>query len=420
MPFLGWQPYFCNDNQAVGFIVESYTPGKALWLAGLSYHQSDASFRGRYAISEDQYEQILGRAGKQGISALFILSTCNRTEIYGFAESPADLVRTVCDYPGSLAEDFIEQAYIKCNEIAWQHLFQVAAGLDSQILGDYEILSQLKKSYYFSKSRGYTNSYMDRLFDTVLQSSRAIRTHTQLSSGTVSVSFAAVQFIKENMAHLNEAKILILGAGEIGRNTCLNLLTVTTAGNITIINRSTERGRALALETGTNFARYEELPLLLESCDIIIVATAAKQPLLHSRDFRPGTRKVLVDLSVPRNIHPDVNLHQGITLADVDDLGKIKDATYRKRQAEVPLAKELISQYIDAFREWLHMRRHASLLKGVKEKLCTLNVDYPDEMDRSAGIQKAVAKMARKIRFDNDRMGCNYIETLYGYLSENN
>jgi glutamyl-tRNA reductase len=165
------------------------------FVAGINYKKSDASVRGHFAINNEQYVRILQKAALQGLNELFILSTCNRTEIYGFATSSQQLVGLLCSETIGDANTFTQSAYIKNGTNAIEHAFNVGAGLDSQILGDYEIVGQLKTAVKFAKEQGFVGSFCERLINCVLQSSKIIKNSTQLSGGTVSVSFAAVQYI---------------------------------------------------------------------------------------------------------------------------------------------------------------------------------------------------------------------------------
>src|SRR5205085_6357836 len=154
----------------------------------------------------------------------FILSTCNRTEIYGFAENASQLIDILCTETTGAKETFKELCYVKQGLDAVQHLFEVGAGLESQILGDYEIIGQIKQSVKFAKENGFVGAFTERLVNSVLQSTKVIKNQTALSGGTVSVSFAAVQYIKKNVTKIGNKNILLLGIGKIGRNTCKNLV----------------------------------------------------------------------------------------------------------------------------------------------------------------------------------------------------
>src|SRR5215216_1578663 len=226
------------------------------FITGINYKKSDACTRGQYAISNEQYSSLLNEAAKLGLNELFVLSTCNRTEIYGFAQNIQQLIHLLCSQTQGCIATFKNLAYIKSGEKAVEHLFQVAAGLDSQILGDYEIVGQIKLAAKFSKEHGFIGAFTERLVNSVLQSSKLIKNNTELSGGTVSVSFAAVQYIRNRVTDFSTKNILLLGVGKIGRNTCKNLVDYLENKNITLINRTEEKATALALELSLRSASF--------------------------------------------------------------------------------------------------------------------------------------------------------------------
>src|SRR6478609_5789324 len=190
--------YFCTASHKANehMDVQQFKNIESFFVAGINYKKSDAATRGLFAVSPEQYSAILHTASAIGLTELFVLSTCNRTEIYGFAHSSQQLIELLCSKTTGDAQAFAEAAYIKSGIAAIEHLFQVGAGLDSQILGDYEIVGQLKTAVKFAKEAGFVGAFTERLINSVLQSSKQIKNNTALSGGTVSVSFAAVQYIK--------------------------------------------------------------------------------------------------------------------------------------------------------------------------------------------------------------------------------
>lgn len=194
------------------------------FIAGINYKKTEAAVRGQFAINNDQYANILDIAPSFSLSEFFILSTCNRTEIYGFADNASQLINILCTQTIGTKETFEELSYVKQGEKAIQHLFEVGAGLESQILGDYEIIGQIKCAVKFARERGFISAFSERLVNSVIQSTKVVKNQTALSGGTVSVSFAAVQYIKKNVSNICNKNILLLGVGKIGRNTCKNLV----------------------------------------------------------------------------------------------------------------------------------------------------------------------------------------------------
>ena len=393
-----------------------------IFIAGINYRKTDASVRGQFAINQHHYGSILCKASLAGVKELFVLSTCNRTEIYGIAPDGEELIKLLCSETSGGIDTFCRLAYIKQGRDAIEHLFNVATGLDSQILGDYEIVGQIKQAVKFSKENGFISTYLERLVNAVLQASKAVKSQTQLSSGTVSVSFAAVQYIRDNVAVIKDKNILLVGTGKIGKTTCRNLTDYLDTKKITLINRTEDKAFSLADEMGLRSASYEDLSLEIEAADIIIVATNAEQPVIFRNDLINSGKKLLIDLSIPNNVEPSADGLPHITLVNVDDLSKINDATLQKRMSEVPQAKKIIAEHIDEFVEWHQMRKHVPVLKAVKQKLNDMydgNICTPlnnsKEKNGADVVQKVVNNMAVKMRSQH-QPGCNYIEAINDFL----
>jgi len=206
--------------------------GKHFYTIGLSYKKADADIRGHFSLTEEAKENLLIQAGREGIDGILLTSTCNRTEIYGFAEHPFQLIKLLCEHTHGTVEEFEKVAYVYKNKQAIAHIFRVGTGLDSQILGDFEIISQLKVAFVRSKNLGLVNAFLERLVNAVIQASKRIKNETEISSGATSVSFASVQYILKNIENVSEKNILLFGTGKIGRNTCENLVKHTRNNHI--------------------------------------------------------------------------------------------------------------------------------------------------------------------------------------------
>ena len=397
----------------------------SFFVVGINYKKSDASTRGLFAVTPDQYSAILQTAGVIGVNELFILSTCNRTEIYGFAHSSEQLIELLCSQTVGGAATFKQAAYIKKGIAAIEHVFQVGAGLDSQILGDYEIVGQLKTAVKVAKEAGFVGAFTERLINCVLQASKQIKNSTALSGGTVSVSFAAVQFLRDNVADIASKNILLIGVGKIGRNTCKNLVDYLGTRNVTLINRSPEKADVLADELGLKSAPIENLHAEIKKSDIILVATNATEPTILKSHLEGTGEKWIVDLSIPYNVEPAAQQLANVHLINVDELSKLKDETLKAREAEVPKAKALIGEGMTEFIEWYQMRQHVPMLKNLKLKLRELysNSQYvstavcPKKMDLH--IQRVLNETAGKIKLQNQR-GCQYIAAINDFISAKN
>ena len=399
------------------------------YIAGINYKKTDASIRGQFAINNHQYAALLQKAGVSGLHELFVLSTCNRTEIYGFAHCAGEISQLLCNETEGSLETFADRCYIKQGKQAIEHLFCVAAGLDSQILGDYEIVGQLKQAIKFSKEHGFIGTFLERLTNIVLESSKLVKNQTSLSGGTVSVSFAAIQFLKNHATDIRHKKIVLLGTGKIGSNTCKNLVDYLGAENITLINRTDEKASALAEELGLSSASYQQAEIEIATADIVIVATHAAYPVITKKSLEKSGVKILIDLSIPNNIEPAAKELPHITLVNVDDLSKINDETLQMRLAEVPKAKAIINEQIGEFKEWYHMRKNVPILKAAKQKMMDIHSSnifgsiHPNSGDEThlahsadVSIQKVINTMAMKMR-EQRIPGCNFIEAMNDFIT---
>jgi len=397
------------------------------FIAGINYKKTDAAIRGQFAISNEQYASLLALAPSYGLHELFVLSTCNRTEIYGFAEQAGQLISLLCTQTEGNQDTFNQLAYIKKGPAAVEHLFAVGAGLDSQILGDYEIVGQLKVAVKFAREHDFVGTYLDRLVNAVLQSSKAVKNHTAISDGTVSVSFAAVQYIKQQFNNLAGKKILLLGIGKIGRSTCKNLVDYLETTDITLINRTADKAAGLANELGLLHASIDQLPQYIDNSDIILVATNAAHPTILKAHLEGKTDKLIIDLSIPYNVEIAAQDLPNVHLVNVDELSKLKDETLQKREAEIPKARLIIDEHMVEFMDWFEMRKHVPVLKAVKTKLQEIQAFPPYlqglspvsttfTIDADAKIQRVINGMASKMRRVNQR-GCYYIEAINEFIA---
>ena len=395
------------------------------YVAGINYKKSDAAIRGKFSVGHEQNIQLIERASAKGISEFFVLSTCNRTEIFGFAENEETLSQLLCSVTEGNYQNFKPISYAKQGMKAIEHLFNVAAGLDSQILGDYEITGQIKQAAKFSKLHGCLAVFMERLINEVLQASKKIRTDTTLSGGTVSVSFAAIQYIKQLYTNYTGKNILLIGTGKIGSNTCKNIVDYLPGNTITLLNRSQEKAKMLAEKFNLQFDEMENLQHCINKSDIIIVATNAEKPIILRRHISESHEKLLIDLSVPANIAHDVAHLKGIILVNVDELSRINDETLQKRKQEIPKALSIIADHVAAFEEWHSMRKNAPVLRELKSHLQKITVvENTETLFASATstiatahtIQKVINGLAVKMRSHN-KPGCFYIEAINDFMN---
>ncbi|MBF8148934.1 glutamyl-tRNA reductase [Winogradskyella sp. F6397] len=342
---------------------------KYFYAIGLSYKKADARVRGHFSLSDDAKQNVLSQAKQNGVESLLAISTCNRTELYGFAEHPFQLIQLLCDNTKGTVEEFREVAYVHKNNDAINHMFRVGSGLDSQILGDFEIISQLKFGAKASRKVGLLNSFTERLVNSVIQASKRIKNETELSSGATSVSFASVQYIMNNVEQISKKNILLFGTGKIGRNTCENLVKHTKNPHITLINRTKTKAEEVAGKFNLIVKDYENLKGEINDADIVIVATGAQNPTVYKSLISTEKPLLILDLSIPKNVNEDIRELDNITLVHLDDLAKITDDTLEKRKAFIPNAEAIISEITSEFNAWLDTLKFVPTIQAIKHKL---------------------------------------------------
>lgn len=342
------------------------------YAIGVSYRKADAESRGHFSLSEDGIQNLLVDARANGIPGLTVISTCNRTELYGFAQHPFQLIKLLCAHSNGRVEEFEQIAYIYKNEEAQQHLFNVGTGLDSQILGDFEIIGQLKIAFKRSKKLGLINAYMERLINAVIQASKRIKNETELSSGATSVSFASVQYLLDQVPDGVAKNILLFGTGKIGRNTCENLVKHTDNKKITLINRTKDKAELIAGRFDLIVKDYAQLEEEIAQSDVLIVATGAQMPTVSKQLIHTTKPLVILDLSIPKNVHENVKELTNVTLIHLDELSQITNRTLENRERFVPIAQGIINEVHAEFNTWKTSRRFAPTMLALKTKLATL------------------------------------------------
>ena len=386
----------------------------SFYTIGLSYQKADAKVRGKFSLDATATDTLLSQALTLGIDGLIATSTCNRTELHGFAQHPFQLIKLLCDNTAGSVEEFQEVAYVYKNNEAISHLFRVGTGLDSQILGDFEIISQLRSGFNRSKKIGLANPFLERLTNSVIQASKRIKNETEISSGATSVAFASVQYILKNVPDISEKNILLFGTGKIGRNTCENLIKHTKNEHITLINRTKGKAEKIAGKFNLHVKDYGDLQTEIRNCDVLIVATGAYSPTISKELIYTKKPLLILDLSIPKNVSDDVLDLENITVIHLDHLSQMTDDTLERRKQFIPNAEEIIEEVKNDFIQWLETRKFAPVIKALKKKLKTMKdeeMDYqskkvPDFNEEQADvisnriIQKITKQFANHLKDD--------------------
>ncbi len=347
-----------------------------LYNIGVSYKKADAHTRGRYSLSKENQIKLLKEAKEIGFEGVFILSTCNRTEVTGFAEHPYQLIQLLCKYSDGSVEEFARISNVYKDHEAVNQLFRIGTGLESQILGDYEIVGQLKLAFKLAKKYHTINAHLERLINLVLQASKKVKNTTQLSSGTTSVSYAAVQYIIQNIPSYNSKNILVFGLGKMGRHTCKNLAKYTKNNAVCLINRTEEKAISFVKEhTSIRNSTIDNLKQEIANSDILIVSTGSDTPTITKDHFSTNKEILILDLSMPENVDTSVSEFENVSLVNVDELSKITLETLSTRQKEVPKAEEIIEVHKEEFNDWLNNRKLVPAINALKDSLEAIQKD---------------------------------------------
>ena len=327
-------------------------------VLSVSFEKADAETRGKFAFFDENVKHFVNQIHDQNLGDAFVVSTCNRTEIYTTTQNYLLIAELYCKIVEVKLTDFMQYVHILKHEEALNHLFRVAAGLESQIIGDFEIIGQIKNAYHrFRKEKKYANPFMERAINSAIQISKRIKTETGISNGAASVSYAAVHYILKNQTQISDKNILLLGVGEIGQNTVENLVKHVYKPRVKIANRSADKAEKIAEKYKIPYIEFDQFQDELGKTDILIVATGAQHPIINKSHFPNGKETLVIDLSIPNNVEKDITENQNVSLVDVDKLSLHINETMVQRQKEIPKAEEIIKEMTKDFLEWEKKRK---------------------------------------------------------------
>ena len=338
----------------------------SFYSVGISHWNCPLEIREQFSIDKQQSIDFINDIKSLGGSA-FTISTCNRTQVFAHNTNIHKLKEKFITYSGNQHKYFEKYGFVIEGDEAIQNLFEVSTGIDSQILGDLQIFSQVKEGVDLAKNKGFINSQMDRLLQFVFQANKEVQSFTSISKGAASVAHAAVLKIRQKTEHLKEnKKILVFGTGEIGQRTLENLNSQTKA-EITIINRNEEKAKEIAKLQKVIHSPIELLEKEVSKADVIVVATASKDYTLKEEHIKDTNKeKLFIDLSVPRNIDPKIAAIDKFELVDMDKLNSEADKTLEKRKKDIPKAKTIINLHKLEFEDWLKLHTLGPTIKNLK------------------------------------------------------
>jgi glutamyl-tRNA reductase len=327
---------------------------------GLSHHTAPIELREKFAIADSDLARVATEmAHLDGLGEAVVVSTCNRVEFYVAVENAGEgfvaMQRYIADRSGAAAGDaFFRHGANR----GIAHLFRVVSGLDSMVLGETEILGQVKKAYQSAQQGGATGRHLNKLFQRAFNVAKEVRTNTNITRGSVSVGSVAVELAEKIFGRLSNCHVMILGAGETSEMTA-GALQARGVKAIFVANRSHERAVQLAEKMGGKALHFEEWAGDFRDVDILIGSTSAPHhvvtvekltPLMRTRPDRP---LFCIDLAVPRDFEPAVNNLEGVYLYDIDSLQQIADSSMAVRRQEITICEQIIERHVNEFSEWL-------------------------------------------------------------------
>ena len=339
-------------------------------VLSISFEKADAETRGKFSFFDENIKHFVNESHDQNLGDAFVVSTCNRTEIYTTTPNYLLIAELYCKTIGVSLTDFMQYVNILKREEALNHLYRVAAGLESQIIGDFEIIGQIKNAYYrFKKEKKNSNPFLERAINSAIQISKRIKNETGISNGAASVSYAAVHYILKNQTQISEKNILLLGVGEIGQNTVENLVTHVYKPKVKIANRSVAKAEKIAEKYKIPHIEFDQFQEELSKTDILIVATGAQHPIINKTHFPNGKETLVIDLSIPNNVEKNITENTNVSLVDVDQLSLHISETMVQRQKEIPKAEAIIKEMTKDFLEWEKKRKLAPNIHHFKAVL---------------------------------------------------
>jgi glutamyl-tRNA reductase len=385
-------------------------------VIGLSHKTTSVELRERLAFNGAKLEEgLLGLSQLRGVNEALLLSTCNRVEIYSAVRDRSAAAETVKDFISSFhgieRPDFERVLYVHDDSEAVRHVFRVASSLDSMIVGEPQILGQLKDAFEFALSKKTTGVILNRLMKKAISTAKRVRTETKVAENAVSVSFAAVELAKKIFTELSGKSFMLLGAGEMAELAARHLVS-SGVTDVRVANRTYARGCELAQDFSGKPVRFEDFISELVHTDILICSTGAPsyvllkdqmQRVMKERRHRPV---FLIDISVPRNIDPEINKIDNVYLYNVDDLQEVVDTNILERRKEAAKAETIVEEEVAKFEHWLSTLESVPVIVALRQKAEDIKREeiekfrnkFPDlDKDKMDAVEQMAGALTNKL-----------------------
>lgn len=348
-------------------------------LTGLNHTTAPVSIREKLAFSDEESENAVEYLKKDlSVEEVMIFSTCNRVEVLLTAKNGADAIEAAKRYISKIknipVDVFEPHLYTFYGQETVRHMFRVASGLDSMVIGEPQILGQIKEAYRIAVRKRGSGAILNRLFHRTFHVAKRVRTETGIGDSAVSISYAAIELAKKIFGSLDDRKVLLVGAGEMAELAVEHLIR-NRVGDIFVTNRTFERGLELARRFSGKALRFEEMPSALETVDIIISSTGANHVVIEKEMVkrviknRRNRSLFFIDIAVPRDIDPDINRISNCYVYDIDDLKGVIDGNLENRMKEAVKADRIIDESVIRFMRWLEGLSVVPTIVDLKEKI---------------------------------------------------
>ncbi|MFY8004742.1 MAG: glutamyl-tRNA reductase [Chitinophagaceae bacterium] len=396
---------------------------KRFWVVGVNFQKTALKERKSFAFSTDEIATIYATETALHNHSFFILSTCNRTEVYGYVSSKLLLLNIFSKYTNLNAIEIAKQVYTKSGNDAILHLHTVAAGLNSQIIGDYEIVGQLKQAFSLAISYKTVNPYLQKLVNNALQTSRKVRKKTAISNGTTSVAYAVMQHIRGLSDKLKEINICLMGVGGFGELILKNIRHFYPEAKVILINRNEKKAMQAAERFGVEHLPIQQQQAAFRQSNILIMATGANQVLVTKQQINESTIQNIIDLSVPTNLDENIAQINKVSIYDIDNLSRRVEDNIKKRSKQYTAALTIVHEELHRFTDWAIVYERGELVANWKKTIldyCTAQLEKGKFSAEHAIIfkKKAMAKFALFLR-ENGTNDMSDEELIAAFLAQN-
>ena len=364
-------------------------------VIGLNHKSANIDIREKFSFTADNAALLLRRIKKvRDILEVIVVSTCNRTEIYCESANGSDDIKNWL-LSEKEYKSFARHLYVHQEEDAIEHLFKVVAGLDSMVIGESEVLGQVKTAYKIALDNKSIDGKLKRLFEYSFSVAKNVRTNTDIGGNAISFMYTSILLIKKIFSTVEEKKCLLIGAGEM-TELALKYLKSNNVNDITICNRKEEKGKKLALENSCRYSNLNNLSTIIHDYDVIITSTSSSLPLIGKGNVENALIKrnndsiVIIDLGVPRDVESQIKTLDNVYLYTIDDLGQIIEKNYKIREKSIKDAEEIIKFKIVEYKNWLSENNSTEIIKNYRE--------YVDDITNGIVIKaKRMAKNSEDI-----------------------